>query len=77
MHTDTHTHIYIYIHTYTHKHTHTYISSNPTVSIELPDAHYPSHHISFLAYPQDCIQCPQRADICKFLLVSQDWFVYV
>ena len=30
---------------------------------------------SFLVGPLDCIQCPHRTNVCKFLLVSQLWCV--
>ena len=39
------------------------------------DSRHP-YQPSLLASSQDSIQCPHRADECKFLLVSQHWHVH-
>ena len=36
-----------------------------------------SNHQLLLVGPLDWIQCPHRADVCKSLLVGQDWCVRV
>ena len=41
------------------------------------DFHHLSYPPSLLVSLLDCIQCPHRMDVCKSLLVSQQWWVHM